>query len=72
MSDWERIMSGAYSSGGWMIISESKVGVDGFGYEAPDAEHDWVFFIGGEYISSHPTLKEAKRAALFQGLLEHW
>ena len=66
MSDnWERLMRGAYSDGGWMIISESLVGVDSFDHEAPEAEHDWVLFMGGKYISSHRTLREAKQWAAF-------
>ena len=63
MSNWERLMRGAYINGGWMIISESKVGVDGFNYEAPEAEHDWVIFCGGEHLGDKRTLKEAKMFA---------
>tara|TARA_R100000458_G_C8245995_1_gene223941 strand:- start:14 stop:226 length:213 start_codon:yes stop_codon:yes gene_type:complete len=64
MSDnWERIMRGAYTDGGWMIISKSLVGVDSFDYEAPEAKHDWVLFRGGHFVSSHPTLTEAKQWA---------
>ncbi len=63
MSNWERIMAGAYIDGGWMIISESTVGVDAYGYEAPEAKHDWVIFQGGEHIGDKPTLAEAKKYA---------
>ena len=61
--NWDRVMRGAYISGGWMIISESIVGVDGFDYEAPQAENDWVIFCAGEHIGDKRTLKEAKKYA---------
>ena len=60
---WMRVQKGAYISGGWMIISESRVGVDGFDYEAPEAEYDWVIFQGGEHIGDKRTLAEAKKYA---------
>jgi len=56
-------MRGAYINGGWMIISESTVGVDAFDYEAPEAEHDWVIFCGGDHLGDKRTLKEAKMFA---------
>tara|TARA_R110000824_G_scaffold379074_1_gene570900 strand:+ start:85 stop:315 length:231 start_codon:yes stop_codon:yes gene_type:complete len=63
MSNWDRVMRGAYINGGWMIISESIVGVDGFDYKAPEAEYDWVIFCGGEHIGDKATLTEAKKYA---------
>lgn len=65
MDDWDMEMAGAYSNGGWMIISESTVGVDAYGYEAPEAKHDWVVFCGGEYQGSAPTLRLAKMVAVW-------
>tara|TARA_B100000900_G_scaffold411773_2_gene432150 strand:+ start:1951 stop:2160 length:210 start_codon:yes stop_codon:yes gene_type:complete len=57
---WTRLRRGAYISGGYMIISESIVGVDSFGYDATGHDWDWCLFVGGVFISSHKTLWEAK------------
>ena len=58
---WSKVMRGAYINGGYMIISESIAWVESFGYVIEGQPiNDWCLFVGGDFMSSHETLREAK------------
>lgn len=66
---WAKLMKGIYQDGGWFIINQKDVDVEGFGYQVDKDSLTWCVYGGGKQKSSHNTLWEAKTWA---GFLSGW
>ncbi len=67
--DWTKLMRGIYQDGGWFIINQKIVDVEGFCYEVDKDSLTWCLYIGGKQQSSHNTLAEAK---MWADILSGW